>query len=194
MSLYIFMKETTHKVAENSSTVHDRFRPSHSGSSCRRSPRVSTNLMFYLNPNWTVFEKYAHLQINLVFTRDSTESLVYDILFSCHDIRGSKPVVGCRRVFSNLSLFGRLWLSTTLHVDVRKEPFEADWHMQHVTKPAQPMQCDQSIYRRPLTIDQPGMRDSVSVARTPPSIAQWVAEAHKPPHHDKVQSLRDGAK
>ncbi|KER26068.1 hypothetical protein T265_14073, partial [Opisthorchis viverrini] len=37
-------------------------------------------------PWWTsvlvlkVFEKYTHLQINLVFTRDSAESLVYDIL------------------------------------------------------------------------------------------------------------------
>ncbi|KER27434.1 hypothetical protein T265_13801, partial [Opisthorchis viverrini] len=27
-----------------------------------------------------VFEKYTHLQINLVFTRDSTESLIYDVL------------------------------------------------------------------------------------------------------------------
>ncbi|KAG5448290.1 hypothetical protein CSKR_110459 [Clonorchis sinensis] len=35
------------------------------------SPRVSVNLMFYLNPNWTDFEKYTHLQINLVFARDS---------------------------------------------------------------------------------------------------------------------------
>ncbi|KAG5442301.1 hypothetical protein CSKR_109882 [Clonorchis sinensis] len=52
-------------VAENSSTAHDRFRPSSSGSSGRRSPRVSVNLMFYLNPNWSVFEKYTNLQINL---------------------------------------------------------------------------------------------------------------------------------
>ncbi|KER20085.1 hypothetical protein T265_11282 [Opisthorchis viverrini] len=52
---------------------------------------------------------------------------------------------------------------------------------------------DQEIlFVRPLTIDQPGTRDSVSVARTPPSIAQWVAEVHKPPHYDKVQSLLDG--
>ncbi|KAG5454912.1 hypothetical protein CSKR_105849 [Clonorchis sinensis] len=57
-------------VAENSSTAHDRFRPSW-GSSGRRSPRVSVNLMFYLNPNCTVFEKYTHLQISLVFARDS---------------------------------------------------------------------------------------------------------------------------
>ncbi|KAG5443473.1 hypothetical protein CSKR_101031 [Clonorchis sinensis] len=57
-------------VAENSSTAHDRFRPSW-GSSGRRSPRVSVNLMFYLNPNCTVFEKYTHLHINLVFARDS---------------------------------------------------------------------------------------------------------------------------
>ncbi|KAG5455066.1 hypothetical protein CSKR_104572, partial [Clonorchis sinensis] len=41
-------------VAENSSTAHVRFRRSW-GSSGRRSPRVSVNLMFYLNPNWTVF-------------------------------------------------------------------------------------------------------------------------------------------
>ncbi|KER28598.1 hypothetical protein T265_04641 [Opisthorchis viverrini] len=34
----------------------------------------------YLNTNWTVFEKYTHLQINLVSKRDQTESLVYDVL------------------------------------------------------------------------------------------------------------------
>ncbi|KER25371.1 hypothetical protein T265_07171 [Opisthorchis viverrini] len=27
---------------------------------------------------------------------------------------------------------------------------------------------------------------SVSVERTPPSIAQWVSEVHKPPHHDRA--------
>ncbi|KER32223.1 hypothetical protein T265_12825, partial [Opisthorchis viverrini] len=58
--------ETTHKVAENTSTTHDRFRPSW-GSSGKRGPRVSVDLMSYLNPNWTVFEKYTHLQINLIF-------------------------------------------------------------------------------------------------------------------------------
>ncbi|KAG5452085.1 hypothetical protein CSKR_111127, partial [Clonorchis sinensis] len=71
--------ETTQKVAENSSTAHDRFRPSW-GSSGRRSSRVFVNLMFYLNPSRTDFDKYTHLQINLVFTGDSTESLVYDVL------------------------------------------------------------------------------------------------------------------
>ncbi|KER33858.1 hypothetical protein T265_00305 [Opisthorchis viverrini] len=64
-----FIKETTHKVAENSSTADDRFRPSW-GSSGGRSSRVSVNHMYHLNPNWTVFEKYTNLQINLVFTRD----------------------------------------------------------------------------------------------------------------------------
>ncbi|KER20316.1 hypothetical protein T265_11099 [Opisthorchis viverrini] len=49
ISQYIFIRETTHKVAENSSTAHDQFRPSSSGSSGRRSPRVSINLIFYLN-------------------------------------------------------------------------------------------------------------------------------------------------
>ncbi|KAG5445091.1 hypothetical protein CSKR_104015 [Clonorchis sinensis] len=57
-------------VAENSSTAHDRFRPSW-GSSGRCSPRVSDNLMFCLNPNLTDFDEYTHLQINLVFARDS---------------------------------------------------------------------------------------------------------------------------
>ncbi|KAG5455111.1 hypothetical protein CSKR_107368 [Clonorchis sinensis] len=72
-------RETTHKVAENSSTAHDRFRPSWS-SSGRRSPRISVNLMFYLNRNWTDCNKHTHLQLNLVFTGDSAESLVYDVL------------------------------------------------------------------------------------------------------------------
>ncbi|KER30907.1 hypothetical protein T265_02722 [Opisthorchis viverrini] len=61
----ICIKETTHKVAENSSTAHDRFRSSW-GSSGRCSPRVSIDLMIYLNPNCTAFEKYTYLQINLV--------------------------------------------------------------------------------------------------------------------------------
>ncbi|KER25836.1 hypothetical protein T265_14141, partial [Opisthorchis viverrini] len=43
---YIFIKKTTHEVAENTSTAHDRFRPSW-GSSGWHSPRVSVNLMFY---------------------------------------------------------------------------------------------------------------------------------------------------
>ncbi|KER31349.1 hypothetical protein T265_13000, partial [Opisthorchis viverrini] len=113
-----FIKETTHKVAENSSTAHDRFRPSW-GSPDERNSRGSINLMFYLKPiglfskntlvcnsfwfsrethlnlsfmmfyncmgfsletRGATIDKYTHLQINLVFTRDSTESLAYDIL------------------------------------------------------------------------------------------------------------------
>ncbi|KER23903.1 hypothetical protein T265_08322 [Opisthorchis viverrini] len=42
-------EETTHKVAESSPKAHDRFSPSWC-SSGRRSPRVSVNLIFYLNP------------------------------------------------------------------------------------------------------------------------------------------------
>ncbi|KER29718.1 hypothetical protein T265_13310, partial [Opisthorchis viverrini] len=45
----------------------------------RHTTVKSSLFVCYLNPNWTVFEKYTHLQINLVFTRDSTESLVCDI-------------------------------------------------------------------------------------------------------------------
>ncbi|GAA36356.2 Niemann-Pick C2 protein, partial [Clonorchis sinensis] len=59
ISPYIFIKETTHKVAENFSTAHDRFHPSISGSPGRRSPRVSVNRTFYLNPNWTDCDKYT---------------------------------------------------------------------------------------------------------------------------------------
>ncbi|KAG5451247.1 Ubiquitin carboxyl-terminal hydrolase isozyme L3 [Clonorchis sinensis] len=59
-------------VAENTSTAHDRFRPSW-GSSDRRIPRVSVNLMLYLNPNWTDFEKYTNLQINLVLRETHLE-------------------------------------------------------------------------------------------------------------------------
>ncbi|KER21401.1 LOW QUALITY PROTEIN: hypothetical protein T265_15103, partial [Opisthorchis viverrini] len=43
----ISLQCTTHKVAENPSTAHDRFRPS-LGASGRHSPRVSVSLMFYL--------------------------------------------------------------------------------------------------------------------------------------------------
>ncbi|KAG5441009.1 hypothetical protein CSKR_101239 [Clonorchis sinensis] len=67
------LKETTRKVAENSSTAHDRFHPSWS-SSGRHNPRVFVNLMFYLNRNRTDCDKYNHLQINLVFTEDGATS------------------------------------------------------------------------------------------------------------------------
>ncbi|KAG5445299.1 hypothetical protein CSKR_111853 [Clonorchis sinensis] len=55
-----------------SDQAHERFRPSWS-SSGRHSPRVFVNLMFYLNPNWTDFEKYTHLQINLVLRETHLE-------------------------------------------------------------------------------------------------------------------------
>ncbi|KAG5444612.1 hypothetical protein CSKR_100713 [Clonorchis sinensis] len=84
-----FLLETTQKVAEDSSTAHDRFRPSW-GSSSRHSPRVSVNVMFYSNPNWTDCDKSNHLQIDLVFTGDSPSPSI-----SCL----SSSV--CRRVFSN---------------------------------------------------------------------------------------------
>ncbi|KER25419.1 hypothetical protein T265_07101 [Opisthorchis viverrini] len=44
ISQHISMNETTHKVAENSSTAHDRFRPFW-GSSGRRSHRVSFDIV-----------------------------------------------------------------------------------------------------------------------------------------------------
>ncbi|KAG5441956.1 hypothetical protein CSKR_107988 [Clonorchis sinensis] len=59
--------------AENSSTAHDRFRPSTSGSSGRRSPRVSVKLMFDLRPNCTKLAKYTHLQTNLVLRETHLE-------------------------------------------------------------------------------------------------------------------------
>ncbi|GAA32517.2 hypothetical protein CLF_109309 [Clonorchis sinensis] len=40
-----------------------------------------------------------------------------------------------------------------------------------------------TVLVRPLTTDQPGMGDSVSIARTPLSIAQRVAEVHTPLRH-----------
>ncbi|KAG5442909.1 hypothetical protein CSKR_107397 [Clonorchis sinensis] len=76
----IFIKETTHKAAENSSTAHDRFRPSW-GSSGRRSPRASVSLMLCLNPNWTDFDKYTHLQINWVFT-ETQVNLSFMVFFN----------------------------------------------------------------------------------------------------------------
>ncbi|KAG5453908.1 hypothetical protein CSKR_111430 [Clonorchis sinensis] len=60
----------------------------------------------------------------------------------------------------------------------------------HVPTPN--LEDQETVFVRPLAIDQLGMRDSVSVAGTLPRIVQWVAEVRKPPHHGKVQSLRDG--
>ncbi|KER31418.1 hypothetical protein T265_02330 [Opisthorchis viverrini] len=49
------------------------------GSPGRRSSHVPVNPIFYLNPNWTDRNKYTHLQIHLVFSGDSIESLAYDV-------------------------------------------------------------------------------------------------------------------
>ncbi|KAG5452239.1 hypothetical protein CSKR_112515 [Clonorchis sinensis] len=59
-SQYIFIKETTHKVAENCSTAHDRFHP------------------FWAHQVGAVPE-FPSTQINLVFTEDSSESLVLQL-------------------------------------------------------------------------------------------------------------------
>ncbi|KER31742.1 hypothetical protein T265_12926, partial [Opisthorchis viverrini] len=56
---YIFIKETIHKLAENSSTAYNQFRLSWD-SPGRHSPRVSVNLTFYLSPNGTSFDKYTY--------------------------------------------------------------------------------------------------------------------------------------
>ncbi|KER33449.1 hypothetical protein T265_00753 [Opisthorchis viverrini] len=53
-------------VAENSSTAHDRLRPTWS-SSGRRSPRGFVNIMFYLKPSCTKLAKYTRLRITLAF-------------------------------------------------------------------------------------------------------------------------------
>ncbi|KAG5446638.1 hypothetical protein CSKR_108294 [Clonorchis sinensis] len=68
----VWTRYSTNKLAEICSKAYCRFRLSW-GSSGRRSPRVSGNLMFYLNPNWSVFDKYIHLQINLVLRKTHLE-------------------------------------------------------------------------------------------------------------------------
>ncbi|GAA49210.1 hypothetical protein CLF_102688 [Clonorchis sinensis] len=67
-----YTAEKTYPASGTSSRYSQHL--SSNGSSGRRSPRGSINLMFYLNPNWTDFEKYTHLQINLVLreTRSKT--------------------------------------------------------------------------------------------------------------------------
>ncbi|KER28898.1 LOW QUALITY PROTEIN: hypothetical protein T265_13493, partial [Opisthorchis viverrini] len=58
----------------------------------------------------------------------------------------------------------------------------------HVPTPN--LEDQETVFVRPLTIDQPGIGDSCR--GTLSSIAQWIAEVRKPSHHGKVQSLRDG--
>ncbi|KAG5449303.1 hypothetical protein CSKR_100611 [Clonorchis sinensis] len=63
---------TTHKVAEDSSTAHDWFRPSW-GSSVWRRPQVSVTLRFYFNPICKKLAKYTNLQTNLAFRKTHLE-------------------------------------------------------------------------------------------------------------------------
>ncbi|KER22767.1 hypothetical protein T265_14782, partial [Opisthorchis viverrini] len=74
--LRLFIEETTRKIPENSSTAHDRFRPSTSGSSGWLSPRFSV----LLKPKLDCFRE-IHTFANQ---------------FGFHDR------LNCRRVFSNL--------------------------------------------------------------------------------------------
>ena len=56
--------------------------------------------------------------------------------------------------------------------------------------PTPNLEDQETVFVWPLSIDQPGMRGSMGGTTSPSSIAQWVREVHKPPHHGKVQSLR----
>ncbi|KER33118.1 hypothetical protein T265_12694, partial [Opisthorchis viverrini] len=53
--------------------AHGRFRPSW-GSSGRRSLGASVNGMFHLKQNWTCFDKYSHVNTNLIWTGHSNEA------------------------------------------------------------------------------------------------------------------------
>ncbi|KER22850.1 hypothetical protein T265_09126 [Opisthorchis viverrini] len=72
------------RLAENSSTAHYRVWPS-SGSLGRRSLQFYLNAMFYLNQNWTEFDRYSNLHTNVVFTAP----------FRC---LAAMPPEGCTRV------------------------------------------------------------------------------------------------
>ncbi|KER24002.1 hypothetical protein T265_08246 [Opisthorchis viverrini] len=61
----------------------------HQAASCRRSPRVSLNLMFYLNLNCTQLAKYTHLQINRVLRE--TDSLRNTINERCSWVPAESP-------------------------------------------------------------------------------------------------------
>ncbi|KAG5451509.1 hypothetical protein CSKR_112082 [Clonorchis sinensis] len=53
------------------------------------------------------------------------------------------------------------------------------------------LEDQETVFFGALTTDQHGMRDSLSVAETFLSTAQWVAKVRTPSHHGKVRSLRD---
>ncbi|KER25832.1 hypothetical protein T265_06803 [Opisthorchis viverrini] len=59
----------------------------------------------------------------------------------------------------------------------------------HVPTPN--LEGQETVFVRPLTIDQPGVGDC-ECRGTLSSMAQWIADVRKPSHHGKVQSLRDG--
>ncbi|KER25283.1 LOW QUALITY PROTEIN: hypothetical protein T265_14235 [Opisthorchis viverrini] len=122
-----FIKGTTHKVAENSLTAHDRFRPSWGSSGRRRSPRVSVNLMTYFNPNCTVFEKYTHLHISLVFAEDSSGFLVYDVLrlsvvHTCRLMFQSLRYLRYHNAFPQKKLLTRLLIFESPLLKIRRQP------------------------------------------------------------------------
>ncbi|KAG5443972.1 hypothetical protein CSKR_103796 [Clonorchis sinensis] len=68
--------------------------------------------MFYLNPNWADCDKYTNLQINLVFSGDSGESLVYGVL----QLNVLHTLISRRRKVTHLTLtVSTVYKLTTLH-------------------------------------------------------------------------------
>ncbi|KER19918.1 hypothetical protein T265_11422 [Opisthorchis viverrini] len=101
----IRVKAALYFVVENSSTAHDQFHPSW-GSSGRRSPRVSVNLMLYLKPNCTKLGKYTHLRCCL--SGETPESLQK----SGVQIASDENLVNLEHeesIFSSSNMWSRRW-------------------------------------------------------------------------------------
>ncbi|KER21757.1 hypothetical protein T265_09995 [Opisthorchis viverrini] len=119
------------------------------------------------------FMKLTVARVYALGTAEGAATYSYDFFEKLRDVQAhSNSPTPCRLDFEALRLFSSVQIAEQVAM-----------HFPTLTPEGQ-----ETVFVRPLPIEQPGMGYSASVARASPSIDPRVAEVHKPPHHDQSLS------